>query len=385
MSPSLDPTSRLRSVPLHDPSRLAERVLAEPDAARPRFSAVADLSAGLAVGYEGLLSVGDDGTRSPAHWGARVHPTQAGAVEAALTAVLLAEREQLPAGARLMVNVSAAALRAAELRATLEAATPLDGVVLLITKDAAADDARGASLLEAVRDGGGEIAVDETGSGYASLRHVLDLRPDFVRISRAFVDGVDSDDAKAAVVEAVASLAARTGARVIADGIPGRPELLALRRMGVPLGQGPLFGRPTAVTAPLAPALTEAIRSATPPVEPGETVAGLVEPRAPLAWASPIDAVADAFLADPQNDVLVLVDERSRPLALAERAALLRGEPHERPVMRVSPSSPLKSVARRAAARPWLERFHPLVACDRRGVYLGLVRVERLLEALGRA
>ena len=50
--------------------------------------------------------------------------------------------------------------------------------------------------------------------------------------------------------------------------------------------------------------------------------------------------------------------------------------------MRITPTSPLKAVARRAAARPMLERFHPLVACDRRGVYLGLVRVEQLLDAL---
>jgi hypothetical protein len=82
--------------------------------------------------------------------------------------------------------------------------------------------------------------------------------------------------------------------------------------------------------------------------------------------------------------VIVLVDERNRPLALAERAALLRGEPYERPVMRITPNSPLKAVARRAAARPLLERFHPLVACDRRGVYLGIVRVEQLLDALAR-
>jgi hypothetical protein len=50
--------------------------------------------------------------------------------------------------------------------------------------------------------------------------------------------------------------------------------------------------------------------------------------------------------------------------------------------MRISPTSPQKAVARRAAARPWLERFHPLVACDRRGVYLGLVRIEQLLDAI---
>jgi hypothetical protein len=133
---------------------------------------------------------------------------------------------------------------------------------------------------------------------------------------------------------------------------------------------------------PLPPPAAEAIRQASPPVEAAETVAGLIEEREPLAWGSSLEQVADRFLEDPLSDVIVLVDERSRPLALAERSALMRGEPHERPIMRISPTSPQKAVARRAAARPWLERFHPLVACDRRGVYLGIVRIEQLLDAL---
>ena len=107
-----------------------------------------------------------------------------------------------------------------------------------------------------------------------------------------------------------------------------------------------------------------------------------MEARPAIPWGAPIEDLADTFLDDPRHDVLVLVDERSRPLALAERAALLRGEPYERPVMRITPSSPLKAAARRAAGRPVMERFHPLVVCDRRGVYLGIVRVEQLLDAL---
>ncbi len=178
------------------------------------------------------------------------------------------------------------------------------------------------------------------------------------------------------------SVATSTGARVIAAGIPGRPELSALRRMGVALGMGPLFGPPAAAMGPLPPPAADAIRQASPPVEAAETVAGLIEARQPLPWGSSLEQVADRFLEDPLSDVIVLVDERRRPLALAERAALMRGEPHERPIMRISPTSPQKAVARRAAARPWIERFHPLVACDRRGVYLGVVRVEQLLDAL---
>ena len=374
-----EPPSHLRVVPLHDPSGIAKRIAADPESIRPRFGAVADLKRGIAHGYEVLLAVDSDDAKSPAAWARTVHPGEAACVEAAFVGVALAERERLPADTRLAITVSASGLRSPQMDTVLADAGGLDDVLLLVSGDG--EDV--AASLGRARDAGAAVGVDETGLGYDSLRHVLDLRPDLVRISPAFVAGIDGDDAKGAVVEALASVAQRTGARVIANGVPGRPELSALRRMGIPLGQGPMFGPAAAAMGPLAPLVADAIRRASPPVEAAETVAGLIEPGVALPWGSTLDEVADAFLEDALNEVIVLVDEQSRPLALAERAALLRGEPHERPVMRISPSSPLKAVARRAAARPWLERFHPLVACDRRGVYLGLVRVEQLLDALG--
>lgn len=376
-----DTPPHLRVVSLHDRAGVADRIQSAPDAIRPRFTTIADLKHAGAAAYEVLLSIDADEARSPAAWARLVHhPAESGRAEAALVACALAERERLPAGTRLMVTVTADGLRSDEMAAALAAAGPLDGVVFLVAGDA---DVGVIEALDEVRDAGASVGVDETGAGYASLRHVLDLRPDFVRISPEFVAGIDGDDAKGAVVEALVALAGRTGATVIADGIPGRPELSALRRMGVALGQGPLFGSPAAAMAPLAEIVTDAIRRASSPVAPADTVAELIEPRPALPWGSSLDEIADAFLADALHDVIVLVDERERPLALAERAALLRGEPYERPVMRISPSSPQKAVARRAAARPWLERYHPLVACDRRGVYLGLVRIEQLLDALG--
>ena len=373
-----------RVISLLDPTGALERVEMHPETLRPRFAPIADLARGGVVGYEVLLAQGaDDTARPPTAWSAGVHEHWAGRIEAALLTAALAERERLPAGTRLAVNLSAAALRSVEVEAALNAAGELEQVILILTEDAAEDPGgRLTGALGRVSAAGGLIAVDETGSGYASLRHVVDLRPDFVRVGAAFVAGMDGDEAKGAVVEAVVSLSRRIGARVIAGGIPGRPELSALRRMGVELGMGPLFGAPAAAMGPLTETVAEAIRQASPPVPGGETVVGLVEARHAMPWGSTIEQVADAFLEDPLNDVIILVDEQARPLALAERAALMRGEPYERPVMRISPTSPLKAVARRAAARPWMERFHPLVACDRRGVYLGLVRIEQLLDAL---
>lgn len=370
-------------VSLHDPAGLAARVASRPELVRPRFAPIADLRRGGIAGYEVLLSLGDERVGPPREWAAELHAQAGGPFEARLLEAALAERERLPANATLGINLSATGLRSAPVRAVLEAAGSLRSVAIMTSADEAVDE-RGAvrEALDVVREAGGQIAVDDTGSGYASLQHLLSIRPDYVRIGGEFVSGVDVDQAKAAVVEAITGLATRIDAWVAATGIRSRQELSALRRMRVPLGQGPLFGAPPAVMGGLTQRATEAIRRAAPPVAPAETVGALIEARPPLPWSSSLDAVADAFLQDPTHDVVILVDERNRPLALADRAALLRGEPYERPVMRITPTSPMRAVARRAAARPLLERYHPLVACDRRGVYLGLVRVEQLLDAL---
>ena len=383
--PSESRASHLRVVDLRDPSGTLGRLEAAPDRLRVAFSPLADLGRGVIAGYEVLIGAPGEEPAAPRAWSADVHPDAAGRLEAVLVRRALAERERLPANTFLLVTVSSAGLRSDELLQVLRGAGRLERVVLVVGDDTAAEEARGVrQAIDAVREAGGTVAVDETGSGYASLRAVLSLRPDFVRVGGDFVFELDRDQAKAAVVETLGALASRIDAWMIAGGITAPAELGALRRMGVPIGQGPLIGPPMDLMGPLPPAVAEEIRKATPPAEAAETVAPLIEARPALPWGGPLEDVADAFLEDPRADVVVLVDERNRPLALAERAALLRGEPFERPVMRITPTSPLKAVARRAVARPLLERFHPLVACDPRGVYLGVVRVEQLLDALAR-
>jgi EAL domain-containing protein (putative c-di-GMP-specific phosphodiesterase class I) len=373
----------LKVVSLLDRSGISTRLAASPRDVVPWFIPIVDLKRGEAAGYEAVLAFDGQGPQSPRTWSQGVHARQAGSVEGPMLTAALATREALPANCFLAISLSAQGVLSEEVGAALSAVGRLERVVLVVTDDAQdADHHAVRRVLDAARDAGATVAVDETASGYASLRQVLSLRPDYVRIGGDFVVELDRDQAKAAVVETLGALASRIDSTVIASGIPGGGELDALRRLGVPLGQGPLFGQPLPAMGPLEGRVARLIEEAAPLPTAEQTVAPLVEPRPPVAWGAPIEDLADAFLDDPRHDVVVLVDERSRPLALAERAALLRGEPYERPVMRLTPSSPLKAVARRAAARPVLERYHPLVACDRRGVYLGVVRVEQLLDAL---
>ena len=88
------------------------------------------------------------------------------------------------------------------------------------------------------------VAVDDAGAGYASLRHILELKPQYVKLDIGLVHEVDVDPARAAMVAGVRHFADVTGTRLVAEGIETEAQAAALRELGVELGQGYLFGRP---------------------------------------------------------------------------------------------------------------------------------------------
>jgi EAL domain-containing protein (putative c-di-GMP-specific phosphodiesterase class I)/CheY-like chemotaxis protein len=89
-----------------------------------------------------------------------------------------------------------------------------------------------------------KLAVDDAGSGYASLRHILALQPAYVKLDIEWVIGIDHDPVRRALVSGLVYFATETGCELIAEGIETTEELEALRGLGVQLGQGYLLGRP---------------------------------------------------------------------------------------------------------------------------------------------
>jgi EAL domain-containing protein (putative c-di-GMP-specific phosphodiesterase class I) len=89
-----------------------------------------------------------------------------------------------------------------------------------------------------------KLAIDDAGSGYASLRHILALQPAYVKLDIEWVSGIDRDPVRRALVTGLAYFATETGCELIAEGIETQQELEALRALGVQLGQGYLLGRP---------------------------------------------------------------------------------------------------------------------------------------------
>ena len=96
---------------------------------------------------------------------------------------------------------------------------------------------------------GFQFALDDTGSGYAGLEELLEVEPDYIKIDRSMVSGVDQDPARQDVLSAVLQLADKMGAQVIGEGLDTLEELEMLGRLGIRFGQGWLFGHPTPLLA----------------------------------------------------------------------------------------------------------------------------------------
>ena len=96
---------------------------------------------------------------------------------------------------------------------------------------------------------GFQFALDDTGAGYASLEAVLELSTEFIKVDRAFVRGIDQDSARQNMVRAFQAIARDMNSRIIGEGLDTLEELRTLDQMGIPFGQGWLFGKPAPLRA----------------------------------------------------------------------------------------------------------------------------------------
>jgi EAL domain-containing protein (putative c-di-GMP-specific phosphodiesterase class I) len=89
------------------------------------------------------------------------------------------------------------------------------------------------------------LAVDDAGAGYASMRHIIKLKPDLIKLDRAIIRDIDTEASHRALGAAMVGFAAETGAHIVAEGIETVAELKTVTSLGIAAGQGYLLGRPT--------------------------------------------------------------------------------------------------------------------------------------------
>ena len=98
--------------------------------------------------------------------------------------------------------------------------------------------------LATLRHHGFRIAIDDAGSGYASLQSIAELRPNFLKVANTLITGLHQDTIKRDVVEMLVTLSRRIDAVCVAEGIETPEDLEECRRIGIPYGQGFYIGVP---------------------------------------------------------------------------------------------------------------------------------------------
>jgi EAL domain-containing protein (putative c-di-GMP-specific phosphodiesterase class I) len=105
------------------------------------------------------------------------------------------------------------------------------------------------SVLQLLRTEGVRIALDDIGHHGANYQMILDCRPDYFKLDRYFVQGIESDPYRRAIVDSLARLARGFGACTVAEGVETERQYEQLRDLGIDYFQGFLFHRPTPATS----------------------------------------------------------------------------------------------------------------------------------------
>jgi EAL domain-containing protein (putative c-di-GMP-specific phosphodiesterase class I) len=210
------------------------------------FQPIMELATGKPIGAEALARFPGQPNRPPNEWFADAAEVGLG-VELELSAirVALSELDRLPSGTYLSLNAAPSTVTSPGLQEMLRCGGVAGRVVLELTEHVGVEDyTELIEALDGLRALGMRLAVDDAGSGFSSLQHILNLRPDIIKLDRALVEGIDSDPARRALAGSLLTFGAEIGAQVVAEGIENQREQTVLRRLGLRYGQGFHLGRP---------------------------------------------------------------------------------------------------------------------------------------------
>jgi len=208
------------------------------------FQPVVELVSGRTVGHEALTRF-DDGSRADEVFADAQAVGLGLELEAACLAAAIKASEALPPHTWLSLNASPDAILDPITLPALIEGQPRQ-IVLEITEHVAIADYAAVRTAMAALGPTVSLSVDDAGAGFASLHHVVELAPRFLKLDISLVRNVDGDPTRQAMIAGLTHFAGRTECEVIAEGIEEPAELAMLRELGVPLGQGYLFGQPEA-------------------------------------------------------------------------------------------------------------------------------------------
>jgi EAL domain-containing protein (putative c-di-GMP-specific phosphodiesterase class I)/CheY-like chemotaxis protein len=215
------------------------------DVMRMVYQPIADLRDGRIVGVEALARIHADPVRPPDAWFDEARSVGLGLeLEMAAVRKALAELGRIPQDVYLAINVSPATVATDDFLKGL-ARSPGHRVVIEVTEHAPVEDYGSMRRdLDPVLQLGVRVAVDDAGAGFASLRHILQLSPNIIKLDMSLTRGIDRDQARRALAAGLISFAGEISATIVAEGIESREELETLGSLGVSFGQGFFIGEP---------------------------------------------------------------------------------------------------------------------------------------------
>ncbi|MDP9326564.1 MAG: EAL domain-containing protein, partial [Candidatus Dormibacteraeota bacterium] len=196
-------------------------------------------------GMEALARFKAPPRQPPDHWFAEADAVglrpelEMAAIEAAAPHVA-----EVPKGSFLSVNVSPETLLTKDFSQVIDS---VDGtrLVVEVTEHAAVNDDKQLNRAVAqLRQHGIRLAIDDAGAGFSSLKHIVRLVPDFIKLDMFLTRDIQTDPVKRALASAMVGFASDIGSRLIAEGVETARELDALGDLGFQQAQGYFLGRP---------------------------------------------------------------------------------------------------------------------------------------------
>lgn len=330
------PQATQPSIPSENPLLIELNDILNRGTLSPRFQPIFDLRIGELYGFEGLIRGPSDSVLhapmnllSVARGGGLLPDLERSCLES-----ILGVWSGLPSHLRIFVNLSPSALLDARGRASVGSnlvnqlgLLPSNVVIELTESQPTFDYAPLLEAAEYLRSIGFTIALDDLGEGFSSLRLWSELRPEFVKVDKHFVQGVGSDPVKLNFLLSIRDLAARTSTRLVAEGIETDADLAVVQELGIDFGQGFLLGKPAPqpdqrISLELSHRLRPAIRAeakssrSTHRADAGR----LLIPIAPVSPTSSNLDVLARFQRQPEIQSLPVVDD-GLPLGLLNRHA----------------------------------------------------------------
>ena len=299
------------------------------------FQPIIHMQSGEIIAYEGLIRGPSD---SPLHAPMNLFKVARAngltvEVEHLCRRVVLERFAELGLPGKLFLNVSPECLLQRDARhgETLEYIHQIginpDRVIIELTENQPTYDYE--LMRDAVlhyRNMGFQIAIDDLGEGFSSLRLWSELRPEYVKIDMHFIQGINHDPVKLQFVRSIQEIADKSDTLVIAEGIETQAELLVLRDVGVAFGQGYHLGRPHAQPARTAPAeVVKALARHGVAVYPqrgaekhGASISKLLHQVEAVPSSLSNNEVYEIFVRQPKLLIIPVVDD-GLPLGLISR------------------------------------------------------------------